>query len=109
MLLAMPADMTVAQLENVRTAVGLSYLISLSSLAMFVLLLRLRGWPRHAGAFNVWVNLPTFDPTGGGDVVARLNRDSQINLTLGFLLPFFVPAILMLSAMFINPLSLSDP
>ena len=33
MLLAMPADMTVAQLENVRTAVGLSYLISLSSLA----------------------------------------------------------------------------
>ena len=109
MLLAMPADMTVAQLENVRTAVGLSYLISLSSLAMFVLLLRLRGWPRHAGAFNVWVNLPTFDPTAGGDVVARLNRDSQINLILGFLLPFFVPAILKLSATFINPLSLSDP
>jgi len=109
MLLAMPADMTVAQLENVRTAVGLSYLISLSSLAMFVLLLRLRGWPRHAGAFNVWVNLPTFDPTAGGDVVARLNRYSQINLILGFLLPFFVPAILKLSATFINPLSLSDP
>ncbi|MFT5650571.1 MAG: hypothetical protein ACI9TZ_002057 [Yoonia sp.] len=109
MLVAMPADMTLPELERVRTAAGLSYLISLLSLAAFVLLLRLRGWPRHTGAFNVWVNLPTFDPTAGGDVVARLNRDSQINLILGFLLPFLVPAILKLTAAFIAPFSLGDP
>lgn len=109
MLVAMPADMTLPELERVRTAAGLSYLISLLSLAAFVLLLRLRGWPRHTGAFNVWVNLPTFDPTAGGDVVARLSRDSQINLILGFLLPFLVPAILKLTAAFIAPFSLGDP
>ena len=27
------------------------------------------------GSFNVWINLPTFDPTTGGDVVERLERD----------------------------------
>lgn len=109
MLVAMPADMTIAELEQVRTAAGLSYLISLLSLATFILLLRLRGWPRHTGAFNVWVNLPTFDPTAGGDVVARLNRDSQINLILGFLLPFMVPAVIKMTSAYIPPLSLSDP
>ena len=109
MLLAMPDNMTVTELERVRTAAGLSYMISLLSLAAFVLLLRLRGWPSHTGAFNVWVNLPTFDPTAGGDVVARLNRDSQINLILGFLLPFMVPAILKVTALFLSPLSFNDP
>ena len=109
MLLAMPVDMPLADLENVRTAAGLSHLISLSSLALFVLLLRLRGWPQRTGAFNVWVNLPTFDPTAGGDVVTRLNRDSQINLILGFLLPFLVPAVLKIIALTIAPFSLSDP
>ncbi len=109
LLLAMPADMTVAELERVRTAAGLSYLISLLSLGIFVVLLRLRGWPRKNGAFNVWVNLPTFDPTAGGDVVARLNRDSQINLILGFLLPFVVPAVLQLMTRVIGQIPLDDP
>ena len=109
LLLVMPADMSIAELERARTAAGLSYLISLMSLGIFVILLRLRGWPRQTGAFNVWVNLPTFDPTAGGDVVARLNRDSQINLILGFLLPFIVPAIVQLMTRFIGPIPLDDP
>ncbi len=109
MLLAMPAEMTLAELGKVRTAAGLSYLISLLSLAVFIMLLRWRGWPQRTGAFNVWVNLPTFDPTAGGDVVARLNRDSQVNLILGFLLPFIVPAVLQLAQFFIAPFTFSDP
>jgi len=109
LLLAMPEGATAEALERIRTAAGLSYLISLMSLAAFVILLRLRGWPRHAGAFNVWVNLPTFDPTAGGDVVERLNRDSQINLILGFLLPFLVPAIVQMSGNLFGPLTLEDP
>lgn len=109
MLLAMPAEMSYPDLTRVRTAAGLSYLISLLSLAAFVTLLRWHGWPSKNGAFNVWVNLPTFDPTAGGDVVARLNRDSQINLILGFLLPFIVPAVLKLVSHYIMPFSLNDP
>jgi hypothetical protein len=109
MILAMPDGMTTLELSRLRTAAGLSYLISLCSLAAFVMLLRWRGWPHRAGVFNVWINLPTFDPTVGGDVVARLNRDSQINLILGFLLPFVVPAVLKLTALFIDPFTLSEP
>lgn len=109
LLLAMPHDTSAELLEHVRTSAGLSYIISLLSLAIFVVLLRLRGWPRNAGTFNVWVNLPTFDPTAGGDVVDRLNRDSHFNLILGFLLPFMVPAIFKLSASMFGPFALDDP
>lgn len=109
LLLALPEGVAPETLDRIRTAAGLSYLISLSSLAIFVVLLRLRGWPRNTGAFNVWVNLPTFDPTAGGDVVDRLNRDSQINLILGFLLPFMVPAIVKMSWSLIGPFSLDNP
>ncbi|MDG0989566.1 MAG: hypothetical protein P8O85_07530 [Yoonia sp.] len=42
-------------------------------------------------------------------VVTRLNRDSQINLILGFLLPFLVPALLKIIALTIALFSLSDP
>jgi len=109
LLLALPEGAHIDAIDRIRTAAGLSYLISLLSLAIFVILLRMRGWPRNAGAFNVWVNLPTFDPTAGGDVVDRLNRDSQVNLILGFLLPFLVPAILKLSMSLIGPFSLDNP
>ena len=108
-LLMMPDETTQSELLRVRTAAGLSYLVSLLSLVIFVLMLRLRGWPQNTGAFNVWINLPTFDPTAGGDVVDRLNRDSQVNLILGFLLPFMVPAVVKLLDSFINPVTLSDP
>jgi hypothetical protein len=99
----------VAQIELVRTAAGLSYLISLMSLAVFALLLRLNGWPSRNGAFNVWINLPTFDPTTGGDVVDRLNRDARINIALGFLLPFFVPAVVKAAGALYGPVMLESP
>ncbi len=77
---------------EVRAAAGLAYGISLIGTLGIVLLLVLTGWPWRGQAFNVWVNLPTFDPTTGNDVVSRLSRDACINLALGFLLPFLIPA-----------------
>jgi hypothetical protein len=66
---------TAAQIVQVKVAAGTAYLISLFSLALFVIVLKLVGWPSTKAAFNVWVNLPTFEPTAGGDVVDRLVRD----------------------------------
>jgi len=106
-VLMMPATTSADAVDRVRTAAGISYLVSIMSLAAFVLLLRLRGWPmRHAG-FNVWVNLPTFDPMAGGDVVERLHRDAQFNLILGFLLPFIIPAFVKLASDLFDPVSLT--
>lgn len=108
-LLMMPSDTSAETLSSMRTAAGLSYLISLISIAVFVVMLKMRRWPKRNGTFNVWVNLPRFDPTAGGDVVARLNRDSSVNLMLGFLLPFLIPAIIKIVFLFGGNLSLDDP
>lgn len=108
-ILMMPADTSEVVLGHVRTAAGISYLLSLLSIAVFIVMLRMKRWPKRNGTFNVWINLPTFDPTVGGDVVVRLNRDSQINLILGFLLPFVIPAVIKLISIFVSPVSLNDP
>lgn len=98
-----------SEYEAVRTAAGMAYLISLLSLAIFVMQLKAGAWPRRDAAFNVWVNLPTFDPTAGGDVVDRLIRDARINIALGFLLPFWTPLVLNVASLGFQPLSLSSP
>ena len=98
-----------AQVEALRTAAGMAYLISLVSLAIFVAILSMGQWPRRGAAFNVWVNLPTFEPTAGGDVVTRLMRDARINIALGFLLPFLSPAVVRIASTGFEPLTLTSP
>ena len=68
----------------------------------------LLNWPIRKGAFNFWVNLPLFDPTAGGDVLRRLKRDAHVNIALGFLLPFVIPAVMELASEMIDPLSLAN-
>ena len=108
-VLMLPEDTSVANLLLIRTTAGLSYLISLISLAVFVILLRVQGWPHRNKPFNVWINLPTFDPAAGGDVVERLYRDAHFNIALGFLLPFLSPVILSAAANLFNPITLDSP
>ncbi|MBE0412114.1 hypothetical protein [Yoonia sp.] len=105
----MPAATSPELVNQLRDAAGLSYLISLVSVIWFVIMLRLQQWPRRGGSFNVWVNLPTFDPTAGGDVVKRLKRDRLFNIILGFLLPFLIPAIIKLASFLGGPVRLDDP
>jgi hypothetical protein len=100
---------TPEQVQDLRIAAGMSYIISLLSLAVFVIVLKIAGWPNAKAAFNVWVNLPTFEPTAGGDVVDRLERDSRVNLAVGFLLPFIVPAIIAVLTVGLPPETLMSP
>ena len=102
-------DATVEQIASVRTAAGMAYLISLISLSVFVVMLKAGRWPGRSKAFNVWVNLPTFDPTAGADVVTRLTRDARINIALGFLLPFLTPAVVKIASTGFEPLTLTSP
>ncbi|WP_322894043.1 MULTISPECIES: hypothetical protein [unclassified Yoonia] len=109
MVSIMPEDASPELMGLMRDAAGMSYLIALFSIVSFILLMRLRRWPPRGGAFNVWVNLPTFDPTAGGDVVARLHRDARVNIILGFLLPFLIPVVLTLLSTFGSPIDLANP
>lgn len=97
-----------AQTVMVRDAAGLAGFIALMWLAVFVLWLRWGRWPMRGQSFNVWTNLPTFDPTAGGDVVARLQRDAGVNIALGVLLPFAVPLLLSLLSAHVVPVDLSS-
>jgi len=109
LVLMLPPDAPPQQVELVRTAGGLAYMTSLLTLGYFVLVIRALGWPTARGAFNVWVNLPTFDPTTGGDVVERLRRDAWFNIALGFLLPFLIPAVIKAISAGFSPVTLDSP
>lgn len=108
-VLMLPEDTSADVVASVRTAAGLSYLVSLIAMTAFLFLVRVLGWPARQPSFNVWINLPLFDPTGGGDVLYRLKRDARVNIALGFLLPFLIPAVVKMAADLVDPLSFGDP
>lgn len=105
----LPPGTDAARMELFRVAAGLSYFVMLVTIVVFIVILRLAGWPSQDHSFNVWVNLPTFDPTTGGDVVERLHRDSLANVLMGFLLPFVIPVVIKAAADVFDPLSLASP
>lgn len=89
-------DLTIA--AQIQAMAGLAVLITLIGLFLFAALIRLEHWPGRGSAFNVWVNLPTFDPTAGGDVVKRLNRDGRVNVIFGICAPFVIPVVSVMGA-----------
>ncbi|MCV2894938.1 hypothetical protein [Lentibacter sp. XHP0401] len=109
MVLMMPEQASEQLITSVRISAGIAYMISLVTLLVFVTMVRLLGWPTRNRAFNVWINLPLFDPTAGGDVVHRLKRDAGLNIVLGILLPFLIPAIVKAASSFIDPISMQSP
>ena len=108
-VLMMPAYADGDLINSVRTAAGISYMISLVMMFVFLTIVRIFGWPVRNGAFNVWVNLPLFDPTGGGDVLNRLKRDAGLNIVLGSLLPFLIPAAIKMASDMVDPISIANP
>lgn len=108
-ILMLPAGTATATIDAVRMAAGLSYVAAVVAIGCFLFAVRVLGWPVSHGAFNVWTNLPLFDPTAGGDVLQRLQRDGQINIALGFLLPFAIPAVIKASTQLIQPLPMAEP
>ena len=105
-VLMMPVNAPKELISDVRIAAGLSYFTSLVMMFVFLVCVRFLGWPARNGAFNVWVNLPMFDPTVG-DALSRLYRDARINIALGFVLPFLIPALVKLASTLVDPISLA--
>ena len=108
-LLMLPHDAPADLVADLRVAAAMSYAICLTTILMFLGAIRLRGWPTGKGSFNVWTNLPLFEPSTGGDVVERLYRDSRVNVILGVLLPFLIPAAVKIASSVIDPLMLTNP
>jgi hypothetical protein len=95
--------------NQIKAMAGIATLVMLFSIFCFALLIRLNQWPNRGSSFNVWINLPTFDPTTGGDVVKRLRRDSLVNVILGVFAPFVLPVVAVVAANHIEINVLSSP
>ncbi len=108
-VLLLPDGTGLEHIERVRIAAGLAYFVSMLTLALFYFFVRVKNWPMNSGPFNVWINMPTFDPTSGGDVVQRLERDARFNIIVGFTLPFFIPAALKASESLFGQVTLDNP
>lgn len=106
---ALPDTLPAAHLDRVRDGAALAMVLSVTAVAGFVTAIRLNLWPMGHGPFNVWINLPTFDPTAGNDVVLRLQRHARINIALGILLPFLLPGVVIASALLFKPILLTSP
>jgi len=84
-------------------AAALSYAISFASMAFFALVLWLFKWPVGRKNFNLWINLPTFEPSSGRDVERRLRRDGVINILAGIGLPYVIPAFVSRASGWFDP------
>ncbi len=104
----LPAGTSAGLRKSVCAAAAVAYSLSLAMVLLFACVVRLRNWPGRT-AFNVWINLPQFDPTAGGDVVGRLQRDAQVNLVLGLFLPFLAPLVADLLSGPFDGLALREP
>lgn len=74
-------------------AAAISFIIAFASFLFFAILLWLFRWPVGRDNFNLWVNLPTFEPSSGRDVERRLFRDGFANILVGLGLPFVIPVV----------------
>lgn len=108
-VLMLPEQTASDAIATMRSAAAIAYVLAASSILCFALAIRIGNWPLANGAFNVWINLPLFDPTTGGDVVTRLQRDARINIIVGILLPFTIPALIKLASGFVDVTQLTTP
>jgi hypothetical protein len=108
-MLMLPQQVPLDTVVMVRNAAALAATLAATATGIFALVIRFGHWPIGNGPFNVWVNLPLFDPTTGGDVVQRLQRDGRINIIGGVLLPFALPAAVQMTAGWVGPALLTSP
>jgi hypothetical protein len=106
---ALPATVAPEVGVLVRDGAAMTMVLALTTIAGFVTAIRMNVWPMGQGPFNVWINLPTFDPTAGNDVVLRLQRHARVNIALGILMPFLVPGVVVVSALMAQPVTFASP
>lgn len=88
---ALPAGTSSEVISFVRYTASFVLLLTLLLALFYAAIVRILDWPYRIGAFNVWVNLPLFDPTSGDDVLRRLRIIALSNVAMAILLPFAMP------------------
>jgi hypothetical protein len=105
----LPAGFSPEEVARLRDLAGLSLLLCVLMLGIFGACLFWTSWPARDGAFNIWINLPTFNPTATDDIAQRLVRHGRLNVAAGLVLPFALPMTLRLFGSDIGEVALDKP
>lgn len=92
----------------IQRAAALSFFITFCSLTFFAMLLWLFRWPVGRRDFNLWINLPTFEPGYGRDVERRLFRDGVTNVLAGIAFLYLLPVLLSRASGWFDPSVLTN-
>lgn len=82
---------------------SISFTVGLGLTLLFSALLWVFKWPLDRENFNLWVNMPMFQPSEGASVAKRLKRDAVINLIMGIVLIYALPYILVYGFDWLSP------
>lgn len=74
-------------------SISTSFVIGIGLTAIFALFLWVFPWPSDRENFNLWANLPTFQPKDGSNIPRRLRRDAYFNIILGAALIYALPLL----------------
>jgi hypothetical protein len=77
----------------IRGAAALAMFAAWAGALLFVVVLWLFRWPTSRTNFNLWANLPTFNPESRRPIELRLARQGYLNILAGIVLPFLVLAV----------------
>lgn len=87
---------------------AVSFIVTFVSMLFFAALLWLFHWPVGRRDFNLWINLPTFEPGYGRDVERRLHRDGVINVLSGLAFLYLLPVMLSSAGGWFDPSVLAN-
>lgn len=73
--------------------ISISFAVGIGLTGIFAILLWVFNWPTNRATFNLWVNLPMFQPSEGKYVVKRLRRDATINIVVAIILIYLLPYV----------------
>lgn len=108
-ILMLPSEAAPELIDTVRIAAGFGSVLAALCVMAFAVFIYVLNWPSNSGAFNVWMNLPLFDPVQGKDILELMERDARVNLMLGALMPFLIPAVVKLATPLISTALLQEP
>jgi len=91
MVALLPADADNQTLFAFQAAIGASMVGVWCLLVGVAATYKMVQWPPQNQVFNLWANIPTFDPTAGAGVVSRLEFRAKINVLLALSMPYLLP------------------
>ena len=74
-------------------SISMSFALGVGGTLIFAIVLWVFKWPQDRLEFNLWANMPTFQPSEGTSLTKRLRRDAIFNIILAIVLIYALPYI----------------